>query len=69
MNRVLNRALVVGNCVPHARGDEPHSLEQLIQTKIVFPTPVGMNRIGCATLKDMIGVPHARGDEPGLVLN
>ena len=32
----------------------------------MFPTPVGMNRVGNGATSPLRGVPHARGDEPGL---
>ena len=32
---------------------------------MVFPTPVGMNRILINHVRRPYGVPHTRGDEPG----
>ena len=66
MNRILTFRYLCHCSVPHARGDEPQLEVGLGRIKLVFPTPVGMNRSCTNRISVLLRVPHARGDEPQL---
>ena len=50
--------------VPHVRGDEPSDRIPSNGNDHVFPTCVGMNRVGECVGNLENSVPHVRGDEP-----
>ena len=48
------------------RGDEPLNTDDAVQSCIICPTCVGMNRVELQDKLSRINMPHMRGDEPNL---
>ena len=66
MDRVFSCRPPWENCVPHLRGDGPPFFASVEGVGGVFPTCVGMDRLGERQRNLIQRVPHLRGDGPRL---
>ena len=61
---VAQVALAAAARLPHVRGGEPAAPGKPLESRLVCPTYVGVNRLAPTAGKDEKRLPHVRGGEP-----